>query len=165
MAAGKYIDIVSGVLTQKVSVESSAGAADEGKLVSLNASGQIDSTMLDGAYTANVTAGNTVALGDMCYIAAAGTISTALATAIGTIAQGFATEAGTAGTPATIVFGGGDTNVAGLTPGVEYYLDPTTPGAITATPPSTPTQVIQPVGFAVTATRLHFNRQPATVVV
>jgi hypothetical protein len=165
MAAGKYIDVVAGILTQKVSVESSVGAPDEGKLVALNASGQIDSSMLDGAYTANVTAGNTVALGDMCYLAAAGTISTSLATAIGTIAQGYATEAGTAGTPATIVFGGENTNVAGLTPGVEYYLDATTPGAITPTPPATPTNIIQPVGFAVTATRLHFNRQNATVVV
>jgi hypothetical protein len=165
MAAGRYINVIAGVLTQVASVESSAGAGDEGKIVSLNASGQIDSSMLDGAYTANVTAGNTVALGDMCYIAAAGTISTALATAIGTIAQGYATDGGAAGTPATIVFGGENTNVAGLTPGVEYYLDQTTPGAITATPPSTPTEVIQPVGFAVTATRLHFNRLSPTVVV
>lgn len=165
MAAGKYVDIVSGVLTQKVSVETSAGAGDEGKLVSLNASGQVDATMLGGAYTANVTAGNTVAVGDMCYVVAAGTISSALATAIGTIAQGYATDGGAAGTPATIVFSGINAGVSGLTAGVEYYLSSATPGAITATPPSTPTEIVQPIGFATSATSLVFNRQNATVVV
>jgi hypothetical protein len=163
MAAGTYTDVVSGIITLKSSVETSAGAGDEGKLVSLNASGQIDVTMLDGAYTANV-AGTNAALGDMCYITGAGTITPALATAIGTIAQGFCTAAGTVGNPATIAFGGSNLNVAGLTPGTEYYLSKDTAGAITATAPSTPTQVVQPVGFAITATRLLFNRQRANVV-
>jgi len=46
---------------------------------------------------------------------------------------------------------------AGLTPGVVYYLDPTTPGAITSTAPIAAGQVVQKVGQAKDATTLLIN--------
>lgn len=48
MAAGKYIDMVGGVQTQKQASDSSAGAGDAGKLVALNDAGEIDETMFPG---------------------------------------------------------------------------------------------------------------------
>ena len=164
MAAGKYVDIVSGIMTQKLSVDASAGAGDAGKLVSLNASGMVDSTMLDGTYTANVGTGP-VANGDLVYLTAAGLVEPAKADAVGTLAQGYCLVGATTGNPVTVRFSGSNTAVTGLTPGVEYYLSAGTGGAITATPPATPTQYVQPVGFAVTATQLFMNRQRPNVVV
>jgi hypothetical protein len=161
MAAGKYIDVVSGIITQKASVDSSAGAGDAGKLVSLNASGMIDATMLDGTYTANVGTGP-VANGDLVYITAAGLLEPAKADAVGTIAMGFCLVGATTGNPATMYLAGDNTAVSGLTVGAEYYLDDSTAGAITATPPSTSNHYQQPIGFAVSATRLHFDRQRAS---
>lgn len=46
---------------------------------------------------------------------------------------------------------------AGLTPGVVYYLDPTTPGAITNVAPVAAGQVVQKVGQAKDATTLLIN--------
>ena len=164
MAAGKYIDLVAGFLTQKTSVETSAGAGDEGKLVSLNASGQIDATMLDGTYTAAI-ATTTIAAGDLCYITGAGTIELAKADAVATLAQGYSIAGGVFPGSVTIRLSGENTAVAGLTPGAVQYLSAATAGKITATPPATPTNWVQPVGFAVTATDLHFHPLSATVVV
>jgi len=158
MAAGKYIDVVSGILTQKNSVDASAGAGDAGKLVSLNASGMIDTTMLDGTYTANVGTGP-VAAGDLVYITAAGLVEPAIATAAASLADGYCITGATSGNPVTVHLSGENTAVAGLTVGSEYYLDASTAGAITATPPAGATQFQQPVGFAVTATQLHFRPQ------
>lgn len=54
------------------------------------------------------------------------------------------------------------TTFVGLTPGTEYYVS-TTAGAITATPPVTTGEYVQPVGIALTATTLLVNTQRMTV--
>ena len=51
-----------------------------------------------------------------------------------------------------------------LTPGAAYYLSPTVPGGITSTPPSSPGQIVQKVGFAKDATTLVFNLRDPLVV-
>lgn len=50
--------------------------------------------------------------------------------------------------------------LAGLTPGVQYYLHPSTSGAFTATRPSTAGQIIQPVGIALSPTEFYFSAHP-----
>ena len=47
MAAHKFLKILAGLFTEESAVESSAGAADEGKIPALNASGVLDSTIVN----------------------------------------------------------------------------------------------------------------------
>jgi hypothetical protein len=164
MAAGKYIDLVSGLLTQKASVDTSAGAGDAGKLVSLNAAGQIDATMIDGTYTGAI-ATTTIAAGDLVYITSTGTVELAKADALATLAQGFSIAGGTFPGNVTVQFSGENTGVAALTPGQVQYLSAGTAGKLVTSPPATPTQYVQKVGFAVTATDLHFHTLSPVVVV
>lgn len=51
MAVRKYIKNASGTLTEEAAVNSSAGAADEGKIPALNASGVLDSTIVNSKTT------------------------------------------------------------------------------------------------------------------
>lgn len=51
MAGNKYISNSSGILTEVASTNSSAGAADANKIVSLNASGVLDSTIVNSKTT------------------------------------------------------------------------------------------------------------------
>ena len=164
MAAGTYLDLVSGTITRKTSVEASAGAADEGKLVALNASGQIDGTMLaGGVFTANVGTGP-VANGDLVYITPAGLVEPAVATAAASLAMGYCLVGAASPNPVTVYFSGENTAVSALSPGVPYYLSATTAGAVTSTPPATPTNYVQAVGFTLSATDLHFAPTVAVVV-
>jgi hypothetical protein len=166
MAAGKYIDIVTGVLTQVSSVDTSAGFGDAGKLVALNASGQIDGTMIAGGGVLTAATAQAIAAGDLCYVTPTGTIDLAKADNIATLAQGFSLAGGAFPGTATIQFAGENTGVSGLTPvGGTFYLSAATSGKITTTPPATPTQYVQPVGFAVSATELHFAPLSAVIVV
>lgn len=162
MAADKYIALNSGTLTNTSAVQA-GGAGNAGKIVALNdTTGLLDVTMFpDGATSvATVTVGTTtVTPGDLVYIApGTGLVELAKADAIATKAQGFVLTTVTSGNPVSVYFSGENTGVSGLTPGTEYYLSAATAGKITATPPSNP-NFIQPVGFSVTATRLHFHRE------
>jgi hypothetical protein len=51
MAAHKFLKNNSGVITEESAVASSAGAGDDGKLVALNASGVLDSTIVNSKTT------------------------------------------------------------------------------------------------------------------
>jgi hypothetical protein len=51
MAGNKYISNNAGTLTEVASVNSSAGAGDSGKIVALNASGLMDSTIINSKTT------------------------------------------------------------------------------------------------------------------
>jgi hypothetical protein len=53
--------------------------------------------------------------------------------------------------------------LAGLTPGADYFLD-TAAGAITLAAPSGAGNLVQLVGFAVSATELFFNPQPGVTL-
>ena len=55
MAGNKYLKNVSGVITEEVSSQTSAGAADAGKIVALNASGILDDTVVNSK---NASAGS-----------------------------------------------------------------------------------------------------------
>jgi hypothetical protein len=75
---------------------------------------------------------------------------------------GVVTTAVTTGNPANVVYSGFYTEV-GLTPGVNYYADPTNPGGFTSTQPNGSGQKIVPVGYAVTATDMLFTGVEAGV--
>ena len=58
MATKKYLKNNSGVVTEEASVDSSAGAGDAGKIVALNTSGVLDSTVVNSV-TSSAGAGDT----------------------------------------------------------------------------------------------------------
>jgi hypothetical protein len=160
MAADKYIALSGGILTNTSAVQA-GGAGNAGKIVALNdTTGLLDASMIPGTNAfADFTVGTTtVANGDLVYIApATGLVELAKADADATKSQGFVLVGNTTGNTVTVYFEGENTAVSGQTPGTEYYLSAATAGKVTATPPSNP-NFIQPVGFSVTATRMHYHR-------
>jgi hypothetical protein len=166
MAAQKTLQInANGQKVEVAAVESSAGAGDEGKIVALNTSGYIDTTMLDPATLAEtkvVPASEDLAAGDLVDIwNDTGTLKVRKADAsaanAGKKADGFVKAAVTAPADATVYFDGEISGLTGLTPGAEYFLSDSTPGGVTATPVTTAGNLLQSVGVAKSATTLSFE--------
>lgn len=141
----------------------SAGAGDSGKLVALDAAGRIDSTMMPvgvGADTAIITTSEALSAGDLVNVwnSSGAKVRKADATIAGKEASGFVLSAFGNGAAATVYFEGTNTAVSGLTPGPQFLS--TTAGIATATAPSASGNIVQRVGFAVSATALNFQSQP-----
>ena len=168
MAAKKFLRLVNGVLTEIFGVQTSAGAANAGDLVSLDDTGRIHNSMLPvgiGADTATLTASETLAAGDWVNVwNDAGTfkVRKADATTAGKEAHGFVLTAVTSGNPATVYFEGTNTQVTGQTPGPVYLQ--TTAGRGGATIPSASGNVVQQIGVAVSATAVNFERGTPVVL-
>ena len=167
MAAKKFLRLVNGVLTEIFGVQTSAGAANAGDLVSLDDSGRIDNSMMPvgiGADTAAITASETLAAGDWVNVwnSSGAKVRKADATTAGKEAHGFVLSAVTSGNPATVYFEGTNTQVTGQTPGPVFLQ--TTAGAGGATIPSASGNVVQSIGVAVSATAVNFERSaPVTL--
>jgi hypothetical protein len=160
MPGDKYIYNNAGILTEKASIQSSAGAGDAGKIPALDASGRIDNSMMPtgiGADTAAITASEALAAGDLVNVwnSSGAKVRKADATTAGKEAHGFVLAAVSSGATATVYFEGSNTQVTGLTPGVQYLS--TTPGTASSTAPSGSGNVVQRVGFATAATALNFD--------
>ena len=161
MPAKKFLRLVNGVLTEIFGVQTSAGAANAGDLVSLDDTGRIHNSMLPvgiGADTAAITASETLAAGDWVNVwnSSGAKVRKADATTAGKEAHGFVLAAVTSGNPATVYFEGTNTQVTGQTPGPVYLQ--TTAGAGGATAPSASGNVVQQIGVAVSATAVNFER-------
>ena len=76
--------------------------------------------------------------------------------------HGYVKEGVTLGNNAT-VFTDGFLPGTGLTIGSKYFLS-TTPGTVTTTAPSGEDEIVQPVGVAVSATRIKFEPMPIYIV-
>lgn len=154
----------SGVLDSTIvnSKTSSAGAGDSGKLVALDGSGKIDSTMMPtgiGADTASIVASEALAAGDLVNIydnAGTANCRKADASTAGKHAMGFVLAAVSSSASATVYFEGTNTQVTGLTPGVQF-LSAASAGLSTVTAPTGTGKVVQRVGFATSATALNFQ--------
>lgn len=152
----------SGVLDSTIvnSKTTSAGAGDAGKVVALDGSGRINSTMMPvgiGADTSVITTSEAVASGDLVNIwdSSGAKCRKADATVAGKEAHGFVLVGVGSGASATVYFEGSNTAMAGLTPGVQFLS--TTAGTTSVTAPSTSGNVVQRVGFAVSATTMNFQ--------
>ena len=162
MAAKKFLRLVNGVLTEIFGVQTSAGAANAGDLVSLDDTGRIHNSMLPvgiGADTATITASETLAAGDWVNIwndAGTAKVRKADATTAGKEVHGFVLSAVTSGNQATVYFEGTNTQVNGQTPGPVYLQ--TTAGRGGATAPNASGNVVQQIGVAVSATAVNFER-------
>lgn len=192
--AQKVITNNAGQLQEVASISTSAGAADAGKIIATNASGQIDGSFLNatvssspnklvmtggdgkidvsvlptgvGADTAVINASEALAAGDLVNIwnnSGTANARKADASTAGKEAHGFVLAAVASGQPATVYFEGTNTQMTGLTPGRQYLS--TTPGKTSATAPTGSGQVVQVVGFAVSATAMSFQSNPPIVLV
>lgn len=172
MATKKYVIVnTSGgsPFTQESTVDTSAGAGDSGKIPSLDTSGKLDLSFMPsgvGGDTRTVTAGETLAAGDLIYLDSAPEAFKADANADTKAAIGFVLSGITAAATGTAYFGSGMiTGLSGLTAGAKYYLSASTPGGITTTKPSGSGDIIQQVGVAVSATELYFEPQDAILLI
>jgi len=159
--ADKYIYNNAGTLTERAALQSSAGAADAGKIPALDATGRLDETMMPvgiGADLASITAAESLAAGDFVNVfddTGSFAVRKADATTAGKRANGFVLDSVTAGSPATVYFEGPNTSVTGMTAGVVYLA--TSAGQATATPPAGSGNVVQVVGVATSATTINFE--------
>lgn len=159
----KYLYNNAGTVTEKAALVTSAGAGDSGKILGLDSSGRIDSSMMPvgiGADTAAITASEALSAGDLVNIwnSTGAKVRKADGSVAGKEAHGFVLSSVSSSATATVYFEGTNTQVTGLTPGVQY-LSATTPGAATATVPSATGQVVQRVGFATSATAVNFQSE------
>ncbi len=142
----------------------SAGAADAGKLIALNPSGVLDSTLLPpgiGEASQTFPTSEALAAGALVNIfdaAGTPTARNANATDATKPAQGFVLAATTSPANATVYFPGQVVSgVAGLTTGAAVYLSAATSGAVTNTAPAAAGNLIQQVGSALSPTSFVFQ--------
>ena len=170
MAGNKYIQHNAGALEEVAANDASAGVADAGKLVALDSTGKIASSMLaaspaEDTLSITVEEAGGLSAGDLVNIFDNAGAKVRLADASnGRIAHGFVKSAFLNAAAATVYKEGTNDQLTGLTPGSPQYLSATTPGAVTATPPSATGQVVQKVGTAFSASDLDWEpSQPITL--
>jgi len=181
----KFLKNVSGQLTEEAAVITSAGAGDADKVPALNASGVLDPTILNatvssaagkivqldgsgrldptvmptgiGADTAAISASEALAAGDFVNVfdSSGPKVRKADATVAGKEAHGFVLAAVAQGATATVYFEGTNTQVTGQTAG-KVFLQ-TTAGKAGAAAPTASGNVVQKLGFAVSATAINFQ--------
>lgn len=159
-SAQKFIAMVAGAFTQTAAA-SVGGAANAYQIPALNASGQLDQTMMPtgiGPDTTPVTASEALAAGALVNVwSNAGTPNARNAdnTSTSKAAVGFVLGAVASGAQATVYMGGIVSGLSGLTPGQQYFLG-TVGGVVTAAPTAAGT-LTQAVGVAISATQLQFQ--------
>lgn len=157
----KYIYNNSGQLAEKTATVSSAGVGDAGKIVALDGTGKLDSTVMPtgiGADVASITAGENLSAGDLVNIyddSGAFKVRKADA-ATNKPAHGFVLSAATSGNAATVYFEGTNAQVTGLSAGY-LYLSGSSPGQCAAAAPTTSGYIVQKVGVATSATSMNFE--------
>ena len=161
MAGDKYIYNNAGVLTEKASIQSSAGAGDAGKIASLDSTGRWDNSMMPtgiGAETASIATTEDIAAGSFVniYVSSGVKCQKADATTGGKRAHGFVLASTTSGQNATVYLAGLNTGVTSLTAGTYYYLH-TTAGGVTSTAPSGSSNGVQGIGVATSTTAIAFQ--------
>lgn len=161
-----YINLNStGQLAEKNFIVQSTGAAVAGEGVGLDPSGRLDPSVMPVGIGANTTiapASEALASGDWVnFWVNNNTVSVRKADAsagYGKKVDGFVLSAVTSGQNATVYKGGDNTALSGLTPGAVYYLSATSPGGITTTPPTASGHLWQPVGKALSASAISYQR-------
>ena len=163
--ADKYIKNNSGQLAEVEATTTSAGAGSAGKIIALDSSGRIDSSMMPsgiGADTEVMASSENLSAGDLVNIwNDSGTRKARKADASnGRRAHGFVLDSVTSPANATVNLSGDITGLTGLTPGVAYYLSGSSAGDVTSTAPTTSGHISQEIGIAVSDTAIAFEQQP-----
>ena len=167
MAAPRFLALVAGGLRQVVAA-AVGGAGSAEMVVSTNTSGVIDPSFFGpgiGPNIITVPASEALSAGAAVNLWVNGGATNARNSDAsqadgGKPCDGFVLAAVSSGSTASVYRNGLNTSKTGLSPGLDYYLDPATPGGVTSTPPTTAGQTLQKVGKAITATSLDFQPQP-----
>jgi hypothetical protein len=161
MAGNKYLALVNGRRQEVRANDTSAGAGDASKLVALDASGRLDTTVMPvgvGPSTVTITTSEALSAGDLINVfdSTGAKVRKADATTTGKEAHGFVLAAFGSAASATVYLSGSITGLTGLTVGGNYFLA-TTAGGVTATAPSAAGNVNQYIGRAVSTTQIDFD--------
>lgn len=161
MGANTYLDIVAGEHQQKAAIQTSAGAADAGKIPALDSGGKLPVSMLPsgvGPEVKNYPTFENLGARDIVNVYLdSGTLKLRKADADNNLpAHGYVTGAVTAPAAADVFFEGIIVGFVGLTKGARYYLD-ITAGGVTATPPTGTGTLVQLIGIAVSDTEINFE--------
>lgn len=164
MAAAKYIALISGKLKQIVATVTSSGAGDDGKIVALDSTGKLDTSVLPvgiGADTKTLPASENLSAGDFVNVwNDSGTVKVRKADASSNAkeAHGFVLSSVTSGANAVVYFEGTNTQLSSLTLGATYFLS-TTAGGVNTTLPNTSGHIVQQLGVALSTTEISFEPQ------
>lgn len=169
-AANKVVKMTAGGIIAPAVLNatvSSAGAGDSAKIVQLDGTGKIDTTVLPvgvGPDAAIIAASENLAAGDFVNIhdSSGAKARKADATTAGKEAHGFVLSAVASGNNATVYFEGTNTGVTSATPGPVYLA--TTAGGFVGTTPSSSGNVVQRLGVAISATAINFEPDPPVVL-
>lgn len=162
MSGNKYLSNNGGVITEVVSSQSSAGVGDAGKIIALDSTGRIDTTMMpigSGTETDLVVCSENLSSGDFVNYHLSTTLKCRKAdgSTTGKQADGFVLAAYTSGETATVYrISQSNTALTGMTIGAKQYLSVTTPGGHQETVPSGTGQTLHMLGIAKSATELIF---------
>lgn len=169
MAGNKYLTYASGGEQLIAAAQTSAGVADAAKIVALDSTGKLDSTLMPAGYgeesdtfptSENLTAGDFVNI-----YSNVGTATARKADASnGRIAHGFVLASVTSPANATVYRDGNNSQVTGKTIGAIQYLSVSTPGLTQETAPQVSGQTIQQVGVAKAANAISFKPQVAVTI-
>lgn len=163
MPVQRVVQFLAGKYQEYVAKDISAGAADAGQIVALNAAGQVDSTMMPTGILAEVgtalasealTAGNFVQVYNNAGVA---NVRRADASTTGKQSNSFVLASFASGATATFYVAGINNAVTGQVPGPVFLS--TTPGGVQTTAPTVAGQIAQQVGEAISATAISFQPQ------
>lgn len=165
--AEKFLELnTSGKMQENEALQSSAGAADAGKIVGLNADGDIDPTMMPpgvGPDVTNMVTSENLASGDYVNIYDNGGVTTARLAdnSNSRPAHGYVTASSTSPATNDVFFEGANPNLSGLTRGARVYLD--TVGGVTETVPTGAGVIFQLLGVAISPTEVNTDIQDCIV--
>lgn len=166
MAGNLYLfrDPTTNLPKEQAATQTSAGAANAGQIPALNAAGVLDTTLLPpgiGEAALTFPTSENIAAGALVNIfpnSSTPTARNANAADATKPATGFVLAAVTQPANATVYFPGQIvTGVSGLTVGSPVFLSASTPGAVTSTAPSAAGNLVQQVGYALSATSFVFQ--------
>ncbi len=149
--------------------DASAGAASAGKGVALGANGLLSETLFPPKYAPDVRsmpASEAIAAGafvNIYNVSGTATIRNADANSSAKRAHGYVTAAIASGASGEVMFDDNNASVTGQTPG-DVFLSTTTPGATQPAAPSGAGKIVQKLGVATSATTIHVNIQPITIL-
>lgn len=161
MAMPRLFTFVGGKIKSVIlSIQASAGAADADKLIATGADGKLHPSFLPagvGASTVVAIASEALSAGEFVDLYSDGGALRVRKADASTLkaADGFV-MAGVANGASATVYPLGELNsqLTGLTPGLDYYLSTSAPGGVQTAAPSAAGQLYQRLGVAVSATEL-----------
>ena len=168
MSTNKFLTFFNNAQRLVDAIVSSAGVADAFKIIATGSDGLISSSLMPtgiGADTRTAIAFEAIGAGDWVnFFDVAGVLNVRGADADNNRpANGFVLASVAAAATALVFKSGTNTGKSGLTIGAYYYLSTTTGSQSTSAPALSGNNLIQGLGYAVSATAIAF--QPAPVII